>query len=1238
MAEELTLGTIFTGRVDESFRKAATDLRNLLNSLNRASSAATGSVTANVGRAGTEMDNFGKKISKVSGGFQRLTAAMKVTFAYGLAYKAISTVTGALSGAVTAIFDYDQALKNLQAITTATDAETAAMGATIKQVASDSKYSMKEVADAAVVLGQAGFTASETIASLRAVVELSTATLSDTTKVADLMTTAIRAFDEEASESGRIVDIFASAVNKSKLTIEKLRTAFNYLGPIAKMAGLSLEETAAGAMILANAGLRASTIGTGFRQVLSRLVNPSQKLRLIFKATGADMEKLNPATATFSEILTELEKILGKSVDTATRSQRAFQMFGLRGAAVAAAFAQAGAIGFETMMREVLKVGTAADMAATQTEGLGVMADRLRQKVGLLAISIGEGGIAGAFRLLLSVLQPVVDILSLVASTMGGKFVVAVTALTALLLLLRISLKYMIVQLSALALGYDIATVKTMILATHQNTLTVAMAATTAAARTLWTAIKMNPFIAIAAGIAVVITGLFTWMRHTRQQDENLKELIITTNAQIGNLVKYKEKLQDNTASQQVHSNTMQRLIREYPQLAEAVDLTTGKFKDNGEALESLIRKHKELALLAVVDLARSSSKRIQSLKNEKEAITGFFGEMADPELFKKVNDQMEKESEELSIYLRDVAEGLKMYGITSASSIEDVTKRLVTTLKVSTRDASGYAKSIIEYYKAMEAAQKSAVVPLKKMVDDQLMLLKELDKQYGLSFVKLYKSLSLPRQAELLMDLDKLYTKITKMAEAAQMIGLTTPQIDALIKNQYQEFFKAFVRKESDKEKVMRETFDAMAEDLLKFAGKEQEVEEKRAAIARSARDAKINIWEDEKKRATALAESEKVYKAELIDIDKKYFNKRMALYSELSDIYAKNIDDREAKELQESFNSFRILKEKANNEIKEQKTLSEFLIMLEGAEKEERLRIVTAFEEARKKEKEKAEKDLLRPFLREGKEEERHNKRASKQEKELVKLRLENSRKWLANHVKTTEEYIEILDEAYGQNLLSLEEYTERKRAVDSTWLEQLRFGMAKARVDMQTWGEFIIDVGKNIADQIADNLTGAIFEFIDGTKSAGEAFRDFAIDTLNWLSKMIMRQLLLNAIQGIVSSISIPTTAPAPAVAGAGPTSPINRAEGGWINEPVVGMGVRSKRTYNIAENGPEYVNKGGSPPTGAVKVIINNNTGVEAKATSEASADPQGMIVTVWLDALNRNKMSLRDNVQALAKGM
>jgi TP901 family phage tail tape measure protein len=150
--------------------------------------------------------------------------------------------------------------------------------------------------------------------------------------VTDLLTTAIRAFNLESFQAGQVSDIMANAINKSKLTVDKLRIAFNYVGPAAYAVGAELEEVAAAMMTLANSGLRASTIGTGLRQVFSRLVAPSAKLREAFEEHGISLEDLNVKVHGFVGVMHNLSEVFVDAESGAIDAQKAFELFGLRGA------------------------------------------------------------------------------------------------------------------------------------------------------------------------------------------------------------------------------------------------------------------------------------------------------------------------------------------------------------------------------------------------------------------------------------------------------------------------------------------------------------------------------------------------------------------------------------------------------------------------------------------------------------------------------------------------------------------------------------------------------------------------------------------------------------------------------------------------------------------------------------------------------------------------------------------
>lgn len=355
---------------------------------------------------------FDRAIYKISQSFQTLLS-------YFTAGASIYTFISGIKSAVGEIVNFDQALKNIQAVTGATETDMARMRDVILDVASSTKFSTTEVAEGMTILGQAGFSATESMQAIESVANLATATLSDFKDTADLVTTAIRAFHLEASDAAEVTDIFASAINNSKLTLDKIRTAMNYLGPVAEASNLSLQETTAVLGELANSGIRASTMGTGFRQVLSRLMNPSAGFAEAIRELGGDMEKLNPMTNDLRTIIDELS-------NTVTDAGAAFELFGLRGAPIVSALAREGVAGFDAMMIAVSETGTAAEMASKQLEGLGLKAKQIADKVKTLVVMFSEeSGLTGAIRTALTAVQDILDKLIEFADSGVGKTVTA---------------------------------------------------------------------------------------------------------------------------------------------------------------------------------------------------------------------------------------------------------------------------------------------------------------------------------------------------------------------------------------------------------------------------------------------------------------------------------------------------------------------------------------------------------------------------------------------------------------------------------------------------------------------------------------------------------------------------------------------------------------------------------------------------------------------------------------------
>ena len=190
----LSLGVIFTGWIEPRLQRAMKELDTFARAGGMAGvrREADKTVVATK-KLKDETSLVGKRISQISGGFARLSGALKVVLAYGVAGTAVYKVVQAFQDAKVAVTEYSQALKNLEAIIGATEDEITFMGDKILEVAANTRYSATEVGNAMVLLGQAGLDAGEAIDAIAAVADLATGTLSDMKTAGDLLTKIGRA-------------------------------------------------------------------------------------------------------------------------------------------------------------------------------------------------------------------------------------------------------------------------------------------------------------------------------------------------------------------------------------------------------------------------------------------------------------------------------------------------------------------------------------------------------------------------------------------------------------------------------------------------------------------------------------------------------------------------------------------------------------------------------------------------------------------------------------------------------------------------------------------------------------------------------------------------------------------------------------------------------------------------------------------------------------------------------------
>lgn len=193
----------------------------------------------------------------------------------------IATITGAITLGAEAIrsagrfvldsvqvyADFNRQLGILKAVSGASNEELERLKNLSRELGETTQFSASQVAQLEIEYAKLGFEPAEILAATADTLNFATVAQSDLGETASVTASVIRAFNLDASEAGRVSDVAAKSFASSALDLSKFSTAMAAVAPVASSAGVSLEQTTALLGVLADAGLDASTAGTGLRNV-----------------------------------------------------------------------------------------------------------------------------------------------------------------------------------------------------------------------------------------------------------------------------------------------------------------------------------------------------------------------------------------------------------------------------------------------------------------------------------------------------------------------------------------------------------------------------------------------------------------------------------------------------------------------------------------------------------------------------------------------------------------------------------------------------------------------------------------------------------------------------------------------------------------------------------------------------------------------------------------------------------
>ncbi|EEI0745876.1 phage tail tape measure protein [Salmonella enterica subsp. enterica] len=296
--------------------------------------------------------------------------------AAGAAGVGIATA-GTMAGVKLLIPGYEFAQKNseLQAVlgVDKQSPEMQALRKQARQLGDNAAASADDAAAAQIIVAKSGADKDGILAQTPAILNMSLANKKSMEENAALLIGTKSAFGLADDKASHIADVISMAINKSQASFEGLSDALTYVGPVAKDAGVSLEETAAMLGALHDGKITGSMAGTGGRAVLSRLQAPTGKAYDAIKELGVKTMDKKGNTRPIFTILKEIQASFKRNnLGTGQKAEYMKTIFGEEASSAASILMAAAASGKLDNLTKIIK-----DSDGKTEELVKVMQDNL---------------------------------------------------------------------------------------------------------------------------------------------------------------------------------------------------------------------------------------------------------------------------------------------------------------------------------------------------------------------------------------------------------------------------------------------------------------------------------------------------------------------------------------------------------------------------------------------------------------------------------------------------------------------------------------------------------------------------------------------------------------------------------------------------------------------------------------------------------------------------------------------
>lgn len=228
----------------------------------------------------TGLSNTEEAAKKVE---QRLKLAADLNQAAEAAGRMADMIRVPLEDAVREFMGFEKAMSKVAALSGEIKTEGfERMRDLAQKLGAETAYSSEEAAEAMQQYAQAGRSVNEILEITPMTLAAAAANGTNLAQTAAIIGHTMSGMGIATSETAHVVDVLTAAASASDMSLGDMGTALAYVAPVARQAGMSLELTTAYLGKLKDAGIEASSAGTGMRAVIARLLDPSKEATAAF--------------------------------------------------------------------------------------------------------------------------------------------------------------------------------------------------------------------------------------------------------------------------------------------------------------------------------------------------------------------------------------------------------------------------------------------------------------------------------------------------------------------------------------------------------------------------------------------------------------------------------------------------------------------------------------------------------------------------------------------------------------------------------------------------------------------------------------------------------------------------------------------------------------------------------------------------------------------------------------------